>query len=85
MRTMYLGTKNTSVIQQKMIYAVNGPACPLTIGKEYTIMTYPLEPIYNGFEFVFVEDDNNSFKRYPKNWFMTKEEYRNNRLEELGI
>lgn len=61
----------------------------ITIGKEYEYQTSigtsdsPLESCNN--IYYLITDESNATFIYPSNCFMTKEEYRNKKLEELGI
>ncbi len=52
----------------------------LTIGKEYDMSAFE----YNGAHFLTI-NDGGLFDIYPKSWFISVEEYRQKRLEELGI
>lgn len=55
----------------------------LTIGKEYECFdTYFNNDV---FYFCAVRDDNNESMLFPKNYFLTLEEYRDKKLKELGI
>ncbi len=50
----------------------------LTIGKEYT-------PYLINSTWYYIGLDNGYRSVFPKSWFMTKEEYRDKKLEDLGI
>ncbi len=54
---------------------------PLTINKKYHVLF-----LKDPFNYIIeVEDDSGVKNWYPKDWFITIEEYRQQKLEELGI
>jgi hypothetical protein len=58
----------------------------ITIGKEYETY-YELFNIDGDQSFIYlpIVDDVGYMRLYPRNFFMSKEEYRNQKLEDIGI
>lgn len=58
----------------------------ITIGKEYETY-YELFNIDGDQSFIYlpIVDDAGYMRLYPKDFFMSKEEYRNQKLEDIGI
>ncbi len=57
----------------------------LTIGKEYEYVNGDFVYKHAGEVYIFVKDDKDYWDYYPKKCFITKDEYRHKKLEELGI
>ena len=53
---------------------------PITIGKEYNVYSDGPPDYY-----ILTDDNGSCFFSYTKRYFITKEEYRNSRLEDIGI
>ena len=64
----------------KCISNNSGDYIYLTVGKEYTYIN-----IFHQVKYYRIIDDTNSSNVYPMKCFLTLEEYRNRKLEEIGI
>lgn len=67
--------------QLKSVRCDNSYYPNLTIGKEYECLNSNVDYA----NYYMVRNDNNTNIMCPKHFFITKEEYRNKRLEEIGI
>lgn len=57
-------------------------ACPLTIGKEYECIG--ITKLFTQYFYCVIDDDGKETYRY-KEYFMSIEEYRDKKLEDIGI
>jgi hypothetical protein len=69
--------RDTTFALRNGVYDRASKVMGLTIGREYEV-----EDIYPDCYFIKTE---NRYSKYPKAFFITLEEYRNQKLEELGI
>lgn len=57
----------------------------ITVGKQYVIYTIYFDDFNGQSDMIRIIDDDGFYIKFSKNYFKTLEEYRENKLKELGL